>query len=688
MIASIPSLLLLICSLLAIANAALPTPRVQRAPSRNVAKGLAAHNASHEKHSHGQHRRGLQCYTGSDFAIGELADCEGKGAHCFMRYYGSAEGVQMNRYCSTKETCNPAGFTEYTADGKTYVAKCCDSTGCNSGIPAQLADGLYWVRPADDDQQFVTRSEDGSFSMAEFANDVTQKFELQSLGSSLEAKFALLAPGTALEGAKAWIVLEVGPGEFSIKAVEDSMSLAGGPDAKFTLTRTPHWDVAWVGKTCPKSVKVGDVTSVDQCQEACEQDPTCTDIFEWDSKKGECFKVTGKCGKDDTEAGSDGYFSFKSKCAFVKCQAESQCHAAGTCDATTGACTNPELDAGALCDDGNHLTVDDACAAGVCVGVNKCAGVSCPADGACYDEGTCNPHTGKCVAKEAAGGTACDDEDEATIDDMCNGGVCKGTDLCAGVKCETQECHFSGTCQAKTGRCSIRAKNKGARCDDGSKLTKDDTCDENGVCQGVGKCDKIKCRAQGPCFTKGECDAETGRCSNPAAEQGTKCDDESSVTIDDVCDGHGVCSGTNKCEGVTCAADEGPCKRAGACDHNTGSCLVVNKDDGAHCDDGDAATADDACYAGECKGTELCAHVSCAALNGCHTAGECDPATGSCSNPQADDDSSCDDGNDFTFDDKCKAGRCVGTKGNGQQLLAIKKAAAKKASFIGLRGAP
>ncbi len=51
--------------------------------------------------------------------------------------------------------------------------------------------------------------------------------------------------------------------------------------------------------------------------------------------------------------------------------------------------------------------------------------------------------------------------------------------------------------------------------------------------------------------------------------------------------------------------------------------------DGVPCTDGDACTALDTCQSGVCSG----AAVVCSALDACHTAGICDPATGVCSNP-------------------------------------------------------
>src|SRR5258705_418546 len=47
---------------------------------------------------------------------------------------------------------------------------------------------------------------------------------------------------------------------------------------------------------------------------------------------------------------------------------------------------------GTTCDDGNPCTMADACKAGVCAGV----AIICQAQDACHDTGTCNPTTGAC----------------------------------------------------------------------------------------------------------------------------------------------------------------------------------------------------------------------------------------------------------------------------------------------------
>ncbi|MFO0755116.1 MAG: LruC domain-containing protein [Byssovorax sp.] len=68
------------------------------------------------------------------------------------------------------------------------------------------------------------------------------------------------------------------------------------------------------------------------------------------------------------------------------------------------------------------FSVDGTC--NLCVANN----VSCPAaPDQCHDQGTCAPATGVCSAAPAkANGTACDDGNAGTINDVCTNGVCAG----------------------------------------------------------------------------------------------------------------------------------------------------------------------------------------------------------------------------------------------------------------------
>lgn len=131
---------------------------------------------------------------------------------------------------------------------------------------------------------------------------------------------------------------------------------------------------------------------------------------------------------------------------------------------------------------------------------------------------------------------------------------------------------------------------------------------------------------------------------------GTACDDGDACTEVDLCNA-GACAGNSP---VVCAALDN-CHEAGACDPATGQCSSPSKPDGSACDDGSACSKVDACQAGVCTGADL---VECPALDECHDPGICDPATGLCDAPAKADGSACDDGITCTTGDTCESGVC------------------------------
>merc|ERR1712037_583967 len=101
-------------------------------------------------------------------------------------------------------------------------------------------------------------------------------------------------------------------------------------------------------------------------------------------------------------------------------------------------------------------------------------------------------------------------------------------------------CHSVGKCNKGDGKCSNPPKKKGVKCDDKNLKTVDDQCDGNGVCKCIDKCANVGCQAKNTCYTKGVCNKFTGKCSNPRKKAGASCDDK------------GVCKGINKCAKVKC----------------------------------------------------------------------------------------------------------------------------------------
>eukprot|EP01045_Picozoa_sp_COSAG04_P012330 COSAG04_NODE_827_length_10036_cov_6.659455_5_plen_599_part_00 len=142
---------------------------------------------------------------------------------------------------------------------------------------------------------------------------------------------------------------------------------------------------------------------------------------------------------------------------------------------------------------------------------------------------------------------------------------------------------------------------EGTACDDGDPLTKDDSCDDRGVCAGVECASDAECVASSACKVAGMC--QDGRCTAETdAADGTACNDDNALTKDDSCSG-GTCSGVPLCDGVTCPAESGPCRVAGTCQESDGQCLAeTNAADGIACDDDNTGTINDICTGGVCAG--------------------------------------------------------------------------------------
>jgi hypothetical protein len=114
-------------------------------------------------------------------------------------------------------------------------------------------------------------------------------------------------------------------------------------------------------------------------------------------------------------------------------------------------------------------------------------------------------------------------------------------------------------------------------------------------------------------------------------------------------DGHED-GGVDPCAGVTCTALDA-CHEAGQCDPATGACSNPPIADGTPCDDGSLCTQTDACHGGDCVGSKpvMCPVNADACQPGC------DPATGLCTAPNG---IACDDGNVCTSGDACQDGVC------------------------------
>ena len=155
-------------------------------------------------------------------------------------------------------------------------------------------------------------------------------------------------------------------------------------------------------------------TSVAWAQTPCVTDADCSD---GDACNGIEVCVSGTC-----QPGTP-----------VVCTALDQCHAIGTCDPASGACSNPAVADGTACNDGLFCNVGETCSAGVCGGgfPRDCSSLT----GQC-STGVCNEGAGSCQAQPTNEGLACDDGEACTTGDVCTAGVCAGRAIvdCAGSR--------------------------------------------------------------------------------------------------------------------------------------------------------------------------------------------------------------------------------------------------------------
>ena len=240
----------------------------------------------------------------------------------------------------------------------------------------------------------------------------------------------------------------------------------------------------------------------------------------------------------------------------VVCTASDQCHVAGTCDTTTGLCSNPNATDGTSCNDGNACTQSDVCTAGACAG----SPYTCAANDQCHQPGVCNGD-GTCFFATVTDGSGCNDGNACTQTDVCQSGVCTGTNpvVCTAI----DQCHVAGVCSPSTGACSNPNAQNGTGCNDGNACTQTDIC-QSGVCTGT---NPIVCTASDQCHVAGTCNPSTGACSNPAAADGTPCNDGNACTTLDACL-TGACKGgppLNCDDGNRCTLDQ--CAPATGCYH-------------------------------------------------------------------------------------------------------------------------
>jgi hypothetical protein len=287
------------------------------------------------------------------------------------------------------------------------------------------------------------------------------------------------------------------------------------------------------------------------------------------------------------------------------------------------------------CDDGQLCSTNDRCVNGVCVGESD---KDCD-DGNPCTEDSCDDALG-CV--HSYNRAPCDDNNECTLYDVCNLGVCAGVeelDCEDGNVCTTDKCFPDSGCD--------HAYNSDP-CDDSNACTLGDLCDQ-GACQAGAE--SLDCDDGNPC-TDDACDPSLGCIHSQNSES---CDDRNNCTTDDTCI-RGSCLGSALDEDADghipdlCGGDD---------------CDDTDPDVHPHAQEGGAGTA--TCTDGidnDCDGLTDADDYAC--FN-CAVDGDCDdgnPCTQDHCNPGYGCvfyfvTTTCDDSDPCSHPDVCQAGSCI-----------------------------
>ena len=287
-----------------------------------------------------------------------------------------------------------------------------------------------------------------------------------------------------------------------------------------------------------------------------------------------------------------------------------QCEVA-TCEVATGACILVNKTNGALCDDSYSCTSRDLCQEGVCVGSDNVCDCANDADcAASEDDNLCN---GTLVCDRSSTRYECV-VDPATV-----------------VTCDTsRDTTCMGTvCVPELGACVSRPRNEGQLCNDDDACTSATFCTAEGTCVGEDLC---QCRRERDCL---------------AVEDGDLCNGTLFCDLSQIPYLCRVRTGTI----VQCPPSLNPCQR-NRCRPETGNCLPEPLSDDTPCDDRNKCSENDSCQAGECVGGRA---KDCDDREPCTNDG-CDTLTGNCLHTF--NTGPCDAYWACSLGDMCEAGSC------------------------------
>lgn len=383
-----------------------------------------------------------------------------------------------------------------------------------------------------------------------------------------------------------------------------------------------------------------------------------------------------------------------------------------TCSAGVSSCVDngakPDL---TVCDDNNACTTGESCHGGLCNGGTS---KTCTASDACHTAGTCDPSTGVCsnpkvVTPKARDCTSAQDNDCDGIPDNTLDGVCQckpgsfrdcdthpGFDGKGPCRAGTQECvlgadrstsYYEASCAgavapAVKDSCDIAMDdsncsgtyNDGCSCTPASAAT---VCNDNKACTAdscsSGQCQNAVqsgyCLIAGVCYSTGtvdpsnpcrRCDSITSATGWTNFPSGQSCDDGLWCNGDaDKCDGNGACSHTypsnNRCAGPTGACALASCSESTktcfqpktvVCQTETLTGCLANgcssdvmtwkvdhycKGDRADCSGGETVDRRSAAtVAQNCSSSQICSSGQCTQALQCSSGVFCDSSSGLC----------------------------------------------------------
>ncbi|MEZ4266209.1 MAG: SUMF1/EgtB/PvdO family nonheme iron enzyme [Myxococcota bacterium] len=309
---------------------------------------------------------------------------------------------------------------------------------------------------------------------------------------------------------------------------------AGTGDCVATANSAPceDGDPCTLGDLCTNSACAPGAAKV------CDDQDPCTDDF-CASGLGACDAVPNTAPCDDENPCTEGDACLAGACV----------GGTNACECVLDVDCAPFEDAN-LCNGTLHC-VDNACV------IDPLTPVTCTPSGDPCQPNTCAPLTGLCAAAPASG-PACNDGDACTIDDVCAFGFCTGgppADCDDGNPCTVDACDAGSGCTATF---------TAGPCDDGDLCTTQDLCDA-GICKGTNPqvCDDAKgCTADSCSPISGCVFTPIGGCvdaDGDGSPEGIDCDDSVAGNFPgntEVCDGaDNDCGGdTDEEDAVGCVA--------------------------------------------------------------------------------------------------------------------------------------